>query len=148
MGWKRAGHRREPLCSGLEEGERLPAAGGQLRAWPQHCGKGLGAQVGLGVALACDSHHQHGGSITIRLSQGRVLLLHYPAGRAIIITSMEAVSAFLPWKQDSSSSPLFPRLLPRASSPSQENHRDAQGIPRQHCPSCCHTHTQLYVLCL
>ena len=96
----------------------------------------------------CDSHHQHGGSITIRLSQGRVLLLHYPAGRAIIITSMEAVSAFLPWKQDSSSSPLFPRLLPRASSPSQENHRDAQGIPCQHCPSCCHTHTRLYVLCL
>ena len=26
-------------------------AGGQLRARPPHCGKGLGAQVGLGVAL-------------------------------------------------------------------------------------------------
>ena len=39
----------------------------------------------------CDSHHQHGGSITIRLSRGRVLILHYPGARVILITSMEAL---------------------------------------------------------
>ena len=102
---------------------------------------------GFDIMVAVLPLHSHGGHVPIvnileavlalHSHSGCVLICYYHGGPFTIITTMEAVSPFLPWNQDSSSSS---RLMPGASSPSREqNNRDAQGISSQHCPSSCHT---------